>query len=182
MESKERKTPDLYREQTGSCQWWGETGQVSKEGTDRAYGEFSEKSSKRFVVNFTPLEQSLYWQYFRLKNLNRCFVSVWHPGHLTHFIIPVSLMGFDNSEEESQTTDREKHLLTIVKGHIEKQCPSRWECYQQRTLSCQLLQDLPQWQRPSSAKARLFQEWTTSKDCLRQPHKGPIKLPKRQLW
>ena len=45
-------------------------------------------------------------------------------------------------------------------------CPTCRECCQQRTLSCQLLQDLPQWQRPSAAKARFFKEWTTSKDFL----------------
>ena len=30
-------------------------------------------------------------------------------------------MGFNNSEKESQTIDREKHLLPILKGHIKKQ-------------------------------------------------------------
>lgn len=51
-------------------------------------------------------------------------------------------------------------------------CPSCWECCQQRTPSCQLLQGLPQWQRPSSTKAMPFQGWTTPKDWLQQWYKG----------
>lgn len=57
MESKERKPTDLYRQQIGSCPWWGEMGGGSIKGTEGSYGEFLEKSSKRFVINFIPLEQ-----------------------------------------------------------------------------------------------------------------------------
>lgn len=85
-----------------------------------SYCAFSEKSSKRFVINFQSLQQSLFWQYFKLKNLSRCFVSVLYPWHWTHFIIPVDLMGLDNFKKESQITNEEKYLSAIVKGHILK--------------------------------------------------------------
>lgn len=40
---------DLYREQTGSCQWWGAMREGGKESTERAYGD-SQKSRQRDLL------------------------------------------------------------------------------------------------------------------------------------
>lgn len=85
-----------------------------------SYCAFSVKSSKRFVINFKSLKQSLFWQYFQLKNLSRCFVLVVYLWHWTHFVIPVNLMGLDNFKKESQITNKEKYPPAIVNEHILK--------------------------------------------------------------
>ena len=68
MESKKKERKEnklIYTENIlvvarGEESWGvGKMSEMSQKGTERSYSAFSENTSKRFVISFEPLEQSL---------------------------------------------------------------------------------------------------------------------------